>query len=84
MPWTDATFTQTTNEPQIGSLTLTYTDTAEFPASDPFVFRIYRQRIQAGDLGVVRTVANAAVEAERTKRQNHAAKKTQLLNALNN
>lgn len=83
MPWTDATFTQTTNDPQTGTLTLTYTDATEFPASDPFVYRIDRQRIQAGDLGAVRTVANAAMEAERTKRQNHAAKKAQLLTALN-
>lgn len=67
----------------LGRVTLTFTDLAEFPASDPFLFVVDRQQITAGNLPALKLAANNALDAERTKRQLAATRKTTLLNALN-
>ena len=84
MPWTDASFQPTTDNAQLGTITLTFTDAAEFPDANPFVFNHDHHSIAAGSLGALRTAANNALAAERTRRQNAATRKAQLLTALNN
>ena len=83
MPWTDAAFSQTTEVNQLGRVTLTFTDVAEFPTDNPFLFTVDRQQIRMADLPALKTAANNALTAERTKRQQAATRKANLLTALN-
>ena len=83
MPWIDAKFSQNTDTSQLGCVTLTFTDVAEFPDTDPFLFVVDRQNIQPANLPALKIAANAALAAERTRRQAAATRKTNLLTALN-
>ncbi len=83
MPWTDATFFQTTETAALGRIVLTFTDLAEFPEADPFIYTNDRQNVVAGGLAALKTAANTALAAERTRRQNAVAREIQILNAMN-
>ena len=84
MPWISAKVTDSTEVNNLVTLQATFTDAAEFPATDPFMFAKERVlRTNNGELAAFKTEANAALGVERTKRQNRASREATFLNFLN-
>jgi len=81
MPWTSATITKNTELPDIVGISVQYTDATDFVA--PFTFAAPRVDMSAGQVSNFKVLANAALDAERTRRRAVTSRETQLLTLMN-
>lgn len=82
MAWIEANIVLNTNNNDTVGVVMRYEDVAEFPASDPFIYRDDRVDVTGG-AAALKTAANAALDAERSRRQLVVGKETQLLTFMN-